>query len=145
MNELSTQEIEKQKKQSLKRYRKNLACIKRLEKKLAILDERITTVRSPNYSGMPRGGIPITIEDLMSDKMDLENRIKRLKIKGRDLRRAICEEIDSLEDSRYCDILEAHFIDCLSFEDIADDTGYTARRVIALYTEAIKILSGTKQ
>lgn len=145
MNELSTQEIEKQKKQSLKRYRKNLACIRRLENKLAILDERITTVRSPNYSGMPRGGVPITIEDLMSDKMDLEDRIKRLKIKGRDLRQAICEEIDSLEDPRYCDILEARFIDCLSFEDIADDMGYTERRVIALYSEAIKILSGTKQ
>lgn len=148
MDEQTSQEIEAlryKKKRSLRRYRKNVACIERLEKKLVLMDERITSLRSPNFSGMPRGGVPVTIDDLMSDKLDLEDRIKRLKAKSRDLKKSVCEEIDSLEDSRYCEILEAHFIDGLSFEDIAEELGYTERHVIKLYSEAITVLSVSTQ
>ena len=148
MDEISSQDLEtlkSRKKRSLKRYRKNLACLERLEKKLEIMSERITSIKSPSLSGMPRGGVPVTIDDLMSDKMDLEGRIDRLRKKSRDLKREVCEEIDSLEDSRYCEILEAFFIDGLSFEDIAEDLGYTERHVINLYSEAIKILSLSDQ
>ena len=145
MDEQSSREIEQNKKRSLKRYRKNLACIKRLEKKLYLLDERIKAIKSPNFSGMPRGGVPVTIDDLMSDKMDLEDRIKRLKAKSRGLKNAVCEEIDSLEDPLQCEVLEAYFIDCKSIEDIAEDLGYTERHIYNLYTDAIKILSVTNQ
>lgn len=147
MDDKTSQEIEalKKKKRSLKRYLKNIACIERLEKKLVLLDDRITSLRSPSLSGMPRGGVPVTIDDLLSDKLDLEDRIKRLKTKSRDLKIAVCEEIDSLEDPRYCEILEAHFIDGLSFEDIAEDMGYTERNVIKLYSEAITLLTLTIQ
>lgn len=144
MDDQTSQEIETlryKKKQSLRRYRKNIACIERLEKKRVLLDERITSLRSPSLSGMPRGGVPVTIDDLMSDKLDLEDRIKRLKAKSRDLKKAVCEEIDSLEDSRYCEVLEAHFIEGLSFEDIAEEMGYTERHVINLYSEAITLLT----
>lgn len=137
-NELS-QEIEN-KKVSLKRYRENRACVHRLEKKLALLDDRIITIKSPNFSGMPRGGQPVTIADLISDKDELEKRIERLKEKGKQIKSEILEEIDSLEDTRYCEILEAYFIDGLSMEDIADIEGYSTRRIYKLYSEAINIL-----
>lgn len=148
MDEISAQDLEtlkSRKKRSLKRYRKNLACIERLEKKLALLDDRITGLKSPSLSGMPRGGAPVTIDDLMSDKLDLEDRIKRLKAKSRGLKNAVYEEIDSLEDPIDCEILEAFFIDGLSFDKIAEDLGYSERRVIARYSEAIKILSLSDQ
>ena len=148
MDEISSQDLETlktRKKRYLKRYRKNLACIERLETKLDLMEERITSLRSPSLSGMPRGGAPVTIDDLMSDKLDLEARIGRLKEKSRGLKREICAEIDSLEDSTDCEILEAFFIDGLSFEEIAEDLGYTERRVIARYSEAIKILSLSNQ
>ena len=141
MDELSSQEIEKHKKRSLRRYRNNIKCIERLERKLKLLDERITTIKSPNFSGMPRGGVPVTLDDLMSDKMDLEDRIKRLKAKSRDLKIEVWAEIDTLEDPRYCEILEGLFIDGLSFEDIADNMGYSERHTKHLYSEAITILS----
>ena len=148
MDDISTQDLEtlkSRKKRSLKRYRKNLACIERLEKKLVLLDDRITGLKSPSLSGMPRGGVPVTIDDLMSDKLDLEDRIKRLKAKSRGLKNAVYEEIDSLEDPTDVEILEAFFIDGLSFEEIAEDLGYSERRVIARYSEAIKILSLSDQ
>ena len=128
------------KKRSLKKYRRNLLCIGRLEEKLESLDEKIKSIRSPNYSGMPRGGTPVTIEELLSDKVDLEKRIKRLKVKGRRLKNEILDEIDTLEDPRYCEVLEAYFIDCKNIGEIADEMGYTDRYIYDLYKEAIKEL-----
>jgi DNA-directed RNA polymerase specialized sigma subunit len=131
--------IEKKKK-FLKRYKKNLACIDRLKVKLQVTDEKIKRVKSPNYSGMPKGGLPVTIEDLLSDKLDLENRINRLKAKKSDLKNKVLEEIDTLEDDRYIEVLESFFIDCKSFEDIAEDMGYQERHVIRLYSQGIREL-----
>ena len=70
MENQEIQEIES-KKRFLKRYRKNYNCIVRLEEKLALLDVKLNSVRSPNLSGMPRGGVPVTAADLVADKIDL--------------------------------------------------------------------------
>lgn len=140
MENQNIQEIEN-KKRSLKRYRKNRACIDRLEEKLTLLDERIKSVKSPNYSGMPRGGTPVTVAELLSDKTELEERIKRLKNKGKTLKNEILEEIDSLEDPRYCEVLEAFFIECKSIREIAEEMGYTERYIYDLYRDAINVLT----
>lgn len=130
------QEI-KNKKQSLKRYRVNRVCVNRLEEKLTLLDEKIKSIKSPNYSGMPRGSTPITIDELLSDKIDLERRIRRLKDKGKKIKDLIVEEIDSLEDPLQAEVLEMFFIDCKSIEDIAEDMGYTDRHIYNIYKNAI--------
>ena len=144
MNDEQISEVER-KKRFLKRYRKNVACINRLKEKLETLDGRIKAIRSPNYSGMPRGGTPVTIDDLLADKNELERRIKRLRAKGDGLRAEIIDEIDTLEDVRYCDILEDFFIGCKSLEDIADDEGYSVRHVYRLYSEAVTRLALNRQ
>lgn len=140
MENHNIQEIEN-KKRSLKRYKKNIACVGRLEEKLTLLDERIKSVRSPNYSGMPRGGTPVTVEELLSDKVDLEERIRRLKVKNKRLKNEILDEIDTLEDPRYCEVLEAYFIDGMSIGEIAEDMGYSERYIYNLYSDAVKILT----
>ena len=94
---------------------------------------------------MPRGGTPVTIEELLSDKIDLEERIKRLRVKSKNLKNEILEEIDSLEDPRYCEVLEAFFIDCLSLDDIAENEGYTIRHTYRLYSEAVTSLALNSQ
>ena len=144
MEDLEIQEIER-KKRSLKRYKKNLACIGRLEEKLALLDDRIKSVKSPNMSGMPRGGTPVTIADLLSDKVELEERIERQKAKSKDLKKEILEEIDSLDDIRHTEVLESFLIDGISLEDIADNEGYTVRHVYRLYSEAVTQLALNRQ
>lgn len=144
MDAQQIQEIER-KKRSLKRYKKNRACIDRLEEKLSLLDDRIKSIKTPSLSGMPRGGQPITIDELMSDKMDLEKRIARLKEKADNLKYEILEEIDTLDDVRYVEILESFFIDCIDLEDIADNEGYTVRHVYRLYSEAVTKLALTNQ
>ena len=140
MENQDIQEIEK-KKRLLKRYKKNLACIGRLEDKLDHLDEKIKSLRSPNYSGMPRGGTPVTIEELLSDKLDLEKRIEKLKRKSKNIKDSIVEEIDTLEDPRYCEVLEAYFIDCKTISEIAEDMGYTDTHIYNLYRDAVTELT----
>ena len=96
-------------------------------------------------SGMPRGGVPVTESDMIADKMDLENRIKRLKVKSKNLKSEILEEIDSLDDPRHVAVLEGFFIDCLSMEDIAENEGYTVRHVYSLYHDAVRSLTVNSQ
>lgn len=138
------QEIAKTKRY-LKRYRKNRACVNRLEEKLYLLDERIKSVRTSSLSGMPRGGVPVTMDELLSDKIDLENRIKRLQRKGKTIKLEILEEIDSLDDPRYCEILEAYFIEGLSMEAIAERVAYTPRHIYRLYDKAVTLLAINRQ
>ena len=139
MEEIKESEIAN-KKRYLKKYRKNRALVHRLEDKLARLDDRLYKIKSPNMSGMV-GGSPVSQIDLISDKAELEQRINKLKLRGKEIREEIVAEIDELEDSRYAAILEAFFIDCKEFEEIAEETGYTIRHVIRLYSEGIKLLS----
>ncbi len=131
----------KKKKRSLKRYKKNLSCIERLEAKLNQIETRMTSIRSSKFTDMPRGGIPITIEDLTIDKIELEERIDRLKKKSRKLRSEILEEIDRVDDVRYSEVLESFFIDCKSLEDIAEKMGYTDRHIYRLYSEGVTYLA----
>ena len=126
------------KKRYLKRYRRNNVLVKRLEHKLVAVEARIQGVRSPSLSGMPRGGAPVTSADLIAEKVDLERRIKRLKSKGRDIRRETLDLIDDLDlDEKHADVLESFLIDGMDFAEIADQMGFTERHVIRIYSEAI--------
>ena len=134
--DIDIQELEL-KKRYLKRYKKNLALIERLNDKVENLTSRIESIKSPIITDMPRGGVPVTKEDLVADKLEIMERIDRLKIKGKKYKAEILDIIDELDDTRYADILESFFIDCESLDDIADNMGYTLRHVIRLYSEAI--------
>lgn len=129
------------KKRSLKKYKKNSAKLTRLEEKLHALEERITSVRSPNYSGMPRGGTPVTLTDLLADKIELEERIANQKEINREYKRAITKELDQLDNVKHIEVLELFFIDCLSPEEIAEELSYDVRTVYRLYSEGVKALT----
>lgn len=130
------QKLTRQKKFFLKRFRKNKSCIIRLQNKLYILESRLKSPKPINYSDMPKGG-PISLDDLMADKVDLEKRIDKLVSKGERIKCEIINEIDNIDDPRYCEILEAYFIDCMDMEDIADNMGYGLRHTYKLYSDAI--------
>ena len=136
MDDLQFQELER-KKRYLKRYKKNVALVNRLEEKLVDLNERIYKVKSPSFSGMPKGSQPVELSDLISDKEELIARIERLKIKSKNLKAETLEIIDDLDDVRYAEILESFLIDLKSLEDIAEEQGYSVRHIERLYSEAI--------
>lgn len=144
MEKAEIQEVER-KKRSLKRYKKTLACIDRLEEKLDLVSIKLTSVRSPNLSGMPRGGTPVTTADMIAEKIELEERIERLKAKSKKQRREILEEIDSLEDPKQAEVLEEFFINCKKLEDIAEELHFSDRHVYRLYSEGVTFLSELDQ
>ena len=131
-------DIIEQKKRWLYRYKNNRIKITRLQEKLSTLEARITSIKAPNYSGMPRGGTPITIDDLLSDKLILINRIKRLEDKGTEYRHEILEAIDSLENHKHADVLERWFIGGASVGDIGEAIGYSTTYIFRLYSKALK-------
>lgn len=128
------------KKRYLKRYRKNRALINRLKNKIMIIDERLSGLRSPTLSDMPRGGTPITKEDLIAEKDEILIRIKRLEDKGKIFKDSILDKIDELEDPRYAEVLESYFIGCKSLEAIADENGYSMRHIVRLYSSGIEAI-----
>lgn len=140
MSESNIKESDR-KKRYLRRYKKNRGLIERLKDKVESLDDRIVGLKSPSMSGMPRGGTPVTTEDLIAEKDEVIRRIKRLESKAGLLKEEILDKIDELEDSRYAEILESYFIDLKDFDTISDETGYTIRHVIRLYSEAINTMS----
>lgn len=144
MEKSDIKEVER-KKRSLKRYKKTLACIDRLEVKLDLVNQKLTSIKSPNLSGMPRGGTPVTSADLIADKIELEERIERLKARGVRQRHEILEEIDSLEDPKHAEVLELFFINCLTLEEIADKLRYSDRHVYRIYSEGVTYLSENSQ
>lgn len=140
INDFEIQERD-QKKMFLKRYKKNIALIERLNNKVELLDLRSETIKSPNYSGMPRGGTPITAFDMKDEKAELLDRIIRLKKKGEIYKREILDVIDNLDDTRYAEVLESFFIDCKDLDQIAEEMGYSIRHVKSLYSQGIDSIS----
>lgn len=126
------------KKNYFRRYRKSKEQIARLESKYNALVDRMEKVKTSTYTDQPRGGVPVTIDEMISDKMGLEERIKKLYIRSLNIKRELLAVIDSLEDSKYSEILESYFIDLWDFETIADNMGYNTRHIIRLYSNALK-------
>ena len=129
------------KKRYLKRYRRKLEVIERLEERVRALDSKIESLRSPSLSGMPRGGKAVTSEDMVADKIDLERRINALRLEADKARRKTLDLIDQVDDVRRGEVLEDYFIYGMSFGQIAEEMGYTERHIIRLYGEALDMIT----
>lgn len=130
----------KNKKAWLNRYANQVRGIERLENKRELLEERITSVRSPSLSGLPRGGKPITIEDLIADKVEIEERIVRLKDKARRVKREILDAIDDIEEVNLCEVMEGWYILLQSPEDLAESMGFNTRHIWRLLSQGVEAI-----
>lgn len=128
---------DKNKTKWLGRYLAKLQNIQRLNDRLSELDQRIVSAGTVNYTGMPRGGNPVTVEDLLCDKEILENRIAQSQDIANRYKREIIQAIDTLDNITYVEIIEARYITGKSIEDIAEDLGYSLRHVQRLYAMAV--------
>ena len=132
--------IFQKKKRFLKRHQRIMKKIERLEEKLLDLDNRLITVRSQRITDMPRGGIPISQADLISDKEETQERINALILQAKEIRREIYAALDTLDDFREVEVLELFFIYNMSLDKIAEKIGYTERHTIRFYSSAIRHL-----
>lgn len=132
-------EIEK-KKTFLKRYKKNLAKIRRVEEKIEFINDKMINLKAVRISDEPKGTSSISQAELLSDKILYEERLTYLKNKSQQFKKEIIEVIYTLDDTRYIEVLEAFFIECLTFEQIADKLGYNKRWIIRLYGKALGMI-----
>ena len=100
--------------------------------------ERISVVTGIDYSkdriqSSPESGNR-QIEELVDFEAMVLNKIKA----ETDLRHKIIEQIQTLSNPIYVDILSRRYIECYSFERIACDMGYAYNYVCTLHGEALK-------
>ncbi len=118
----------------LKSYRWIDAEIMNDEERLARLDARLYTPGAVKISDMPRGGQPVTMESLVAEKIELQDRINAKNTR----RRAILESIESMRSERDRMILKLHFIDGLTHEAVAERINYSVTQTRRYYEAALE-------
>lgn len=128
----------KKKKSFLKGYQNYLIRIERLEEKLLSIDNQLEGMSSKRISDMPKGGLPVTTDELLYRKEEIKRRIQNLIDKSIEVKFEIYEVIDHIDDYRFAEVLEAYFIECKTLECIADEKHYSVRHISSLYSEGLK-------
>ncbi|MFZ8764773.1 hypothetical protein [Enterococcus diestrammenae] len=128
----------KRKKYYLKKYRRCITKIDRLEEKLSELDFKLEGLNSKEITDMPRGGQPLTLDELLVRKEELKTRINNLVQSSHRIRQEACFAFDALDDERCAEVLEMYFIDLLSFDEIAESKHYSFRHVTRLYSQGLE-------
>ena len=68
----------KKKKSFLKGYQNYLIRIERLEEKLLSIDNQLEGMSSKRIRDMPKGGLPVTTDELLYRKEEIKRRIQNL-------------------------------------------------------------------
>lgn len=128
----------RQNKAFLIRYRILSEKIKRLENKLAQIDEDMATLKSPKLTSEPKASVRITLDDKLIQHDELEDKINTLLKHMRRIRCEITQCIDALDNQRQAEVLDRYFISAQSLEYIADDIGYSRSYVTKLYVQGVQ-------
>lgn len=118
----------------LKSYRWIEAEIMDDEERLARLDARLYAPGAVKVSDMPRGGQPITMESLVAEKIELQERINAKNSR----RRAILESIETMRSERDRRVLKLHFVDGMTHEQVAERINYSVTQTRRYYNEALE-------
>lgn len=130
----------KKKKYFLKRYRNYLVRINRLEEKLFQIDNQLIGLKSRQITDMPRGGTPLTKDDLLIKKEETEHRIQKLVDISRVVRMEIIDSLDTIDDYRFSEVLESYFIEGQTLEAIAENKNYSIQHVGYLYGKGLDLV-----
>lgn len=118
----------------LKSYRWIEAEIMDDEERLARLDARLYAPGAVKVSDMPRGGQPITMESLVAEKIELQERINAKNSR----RRAILESIETMRSERDRRVLKLHFVDGMTHEQVAERINYSVTQTRRYYETALE-------
>lgn len=124
----------------MKRYKNYLIRIERLEEKLLVIDNQIVGVQSKRISDMPKGGVAVSLDDLLIKKEETQQRIQNLVDTSHKVKQEIYACIDTLDDYRFAEVLEDYFLNSRTLEDIAEYRHYTVRHVGFLYGKGLELI-----
>lgn len=138
MRTISTDDKFRQNKAFLIRYRILTEKIRRLEDKLAQIDEDMAALKSPKLTSEPKASVRITLDDKLIQHDELEGKINTLLTHARKNRSDISRCIDALDNQKQALVLDRYFISAQSLEYIADDIGYSRSYVTKLYVQGVQ-------
>lgn len=104
------------------------------EERLARLDARLYTPGAVKISDMPRGGQPVTMQSLVDEKLELQERINVKNSR----KRAILDAIESMRSERDRRVLKLHFIDNMTHEQVAERINYSVTQTRRYYETALE-------
>lgn len=104
------------------------------EERLARLDARLYTPGAIKISDMPKGGQPITMESLVAEKMELQERINA-KCQER---KKILDAIERMTNARDRMILKCRFVDDLTHDEVAEKINYSNMQTRRYYEAALE-------
>lgn len=141
MRTISTDDKFRQNKAFLIRYRILTEKIRRLEDKLAQIDEDMAALKSPKLTSEPKASVRITLDDKLIQHDELEDKINTLLKYARQDRTDITRCIDALDNQKQALVLDRYFIGLQSLEEIADDVSYSCSYVTKLYIQGVQSIS----
>lgn len=122
----------------LEAYRELNEFIRNLIEQKETIEERIQNAKSNGITGMPRGGVPKTLEDLEIEKDELERRINNLSPYAIKKKRTVQKYIDTVHTIKHNEVLTMYYINCMEVGEIAEVKSYTIRNVYKILNEAEK-------
>lgn len=120
----------------LMRYRKIHTKIDRLKDKLNRLNERYD-LKGVSYSSEPSSSVKKTLDDVLSQKEYLENKLNEMISESIDIRNEITEKLLDLDNQLEATVLDFYFLERYSLNDIADELSYSDRQIERLYVDGI--------
>ena len=104
------------------------------EERLARLDARLYSPGAVKISDMPRGGQPMTMESMLIQKQELQDKINSKCAK----RKEIVNSIERMANPRDRMILKLRFVDGLTHDEVADKISYSNMQVRRFYEDALE-------
>lgn len=106
---------------------------------IEILDTKLQYIKGLTISDMPRGGgSHVTMEDLISDKIELENQLEDILKRIDSIKLEITKSIfDGLEDQYEKDVLYNFYIDIKPINQISKELNLTFKEVKSIFDSAI--------
>jgi hypothetical protein len=130
-------------KKILNQHRSVYFLIQDLKKQVKDIDAQIYGCSSGKITGMPRGGKPVTREDMANEKADIQKRIERLEIVKAQKKEIVQAYIDTVFSPRHNKILTLYCIKVLPIWKIAELEGYSQRHTFRLYEQALDMVDIT--
>lgn len=104
------------------------------EERLARLDARLYSPGAVKISDMPRGGQPVTMESLIAQRQELQDKINSKCAK----RKEIVDSIERMANPRDRMILKSRFVDGLTHDEVAEKISYSNMQVRRFYEDALE-------
>ena len=104
------------------------------EERLARLDARLYSPGVAKISDMPRGGQPVTMESLIAQRQELQDKINSKCAR----RKKIVDSIERMASPRDRMILKSRFVDGLTHDEVAEKISYSNMQVRRFYEDALE-------